>query len=151
MGRIIVSVSLVWLCLLVIGCEGRPTERTHQICLPKGQCPDIVRTAMTQPQANIEEGPSRIERGNKLYQRLCADCHGTGGEGIPAKRSRDHTDPIWQDGISDSKIRTAMLEGLGMKMPANPFLRPNDVRDLTVFIRSLRRASPPPSPYEAPQ
>ena len=146
-----VGMGLVWIYLLVVSCEGRPTERTHQICLPKGQCPDIVRTAVMQPQANAEEAPGRIERGNKLYQRLCADCHGQGGEGIPEKKSRDHTDPMWQDDISDSQIRTAMIKGLGMKMPANPFLRPNDVRDLTVFIRNLRRASPPPSPYAAPQ
>tara|TARA_B100000029_G_C17597536_1_gene964698 strand:+ start:3269 stop:3670 length:402 start_codon:yes stop_codon:yes gene_type:complete len=132
--------------MVVISCKGRPTEHTHQICLPDGQCPDIVQTAVIQPHAEIV--PGDLERGGKLYKRLCADCHGQGGEGIREKGSRDHTDPVWQDRISDAQIQTAMVQGLGMKMPANPFLRPNDLKDLTAFIRSLRRTPAAPANTE---
>jgi mono/diheme cytochrome c family protein len=84
------------------------------------------------------------ERGEGVFLRSCAGCHGPDAHGThPAGFTvapRDLTDPELQARLDDAALRETIRFGKG-RMPAfGAALVDEDVGDLVVYLRTLRRA-----------
>src|SRR5437016_12549164 len=65
--------------------------------------------------------PESLATGKRLYDRLCADCHGATGRGDGEKskklaaagepRATDHTDEKWDHGSKDGEVFVANRDG----------------------------------------
>jgi cytochrome c553 len=112
------------------------------------------------PNAKQESGPGAkrgttadvpaAERAQKMFQTVCAMCHGMDGTGRgPAAENlnpkpRNYTDPAWQASVDDETIRkTILLGGQAMgksaSMPGNPDLKdkPEVLDELVKIIRGF--------------
>jgi cytochrome c553 len=111
------------------------------------------------PNAKQESGPGSrraapeappAERAQKMFQTVCAMCHGMDGTGRgPAAENlnpkpRNYTDPAWQASVDDETIRkTILLGGQAMgksaSMPGNPDLKdkPEVLDELVKIIRGF--------------
>ena len=91
-----------------------------------------------------------------LYQRDCAICHGTNGDGktdIAKDRQLgmlDWTDPKSLIGFTDQQLFSLIRNGKG-KMPAESLGRANneEVRALIQYIRALSKDQSPATPGAA--
>jgi PQQ-dependent dehydrogenase (methanol/ethanol family) len=73
--------------------------------------------------------------GGKLFQGLCASCHGENAKG---GRGPDLTTGDWRWGRSDDAILKNILQGIpGTPMPAFP-MPENDGKSIVAYLRSLR-------------
>ena len=88
----------------------------------------------------------------RIWETGCVTCHGAEGRGDGSMAGRlnppprDHSDPAWQDAVTDAQIADVIVRGgaaLGMSasMPARPDLaeKPAVVAALVARIRSFRR------------
>jgi mono/diheme cytochrome c family protein len=93
-------------------------------------------------------------RGQQLYQRYCAACHGIEGTGTGrnapylermGRAPRDHTDVWYMNRLSDAELYRAISEGKRREgePPFMPWwgytLAEESIWDLVAFIRSLAR------------
>ena len=96
--------------------------------------------------------PESLAVGKRLYDRLCAECHGaTGlGDGEKAKKlaaagepkAPDLTDDKWDHGSTDGEIFVDIRDGLGSTMSGlkgKPGIGPEEIWHLVNYVRSLRR------------
>jgi mono/diheme cytochrome c family protein len=88
--------------------------------------------------------PESVAAGKQLYQRFCASCHGTNGEGgsgndlIPA--APDLTDQEWKHGSSDGEIFSVIKNGVPPDLNMIPFgdqIKDPDIWNLVNYIRSI--------------
>ncbi len=86
-------------------------------------------------------------RGRALYGANCASCHGESGKGDGLRAADlqqkpiDFTDPQVMGAITPQKFERSVVQGLP-NIPEHTFghlLRPEEVRDVTTFVRSLLR------------
>jgi cytochrome c553 len=114
------------------------------------------------PNAKQESGPGSraghsapadvppAERAQKMFQTVCAMCHGMDGTGRgPASENlnpkpRNYTDPAWQASVTDEDIRKTILlggqaTGKSASMPGNPDLKdkPEVLDELVKIIRGF--------------
>lgn len=98
-------------------------------------------------------GGTDLDRGQALYERNCASCHGARGEGDgplaatlqpqPAK----HSDGEYMNALSDDYLFKVVAEGgaaVGkspMMAPWGPSMSDQEIRDVIAFMRTL--ADPP--------
>lgn len=102
--------------------------------------------------------PGDAQRGQRLYARYCAVCHGSEGTGTGrnapyleglGRAPRDHTDGRYMNRLSDAELYRAISEGKRRagEPPFMPWwgytLTTQDIWDLVAFIRSLATASAP--------
>ena len=84
-----------------------------------------------------------VERGQGVFLRSCAGCHGQDGRGAhPPGFSvppRDLTTPELQARLSDGALRETIRYGKGQMPPFGASLLPEDVEDLVAFVRTLKR------------
>jgi len=114
---------------------------------PTGPQPAGARTAAAAPKA--QPAPqAAIPRGEALYARMCAVCHGQNGEGYKADRAPALGHPDFLDAVSDDFLRTAILEGRrATTMSAwgrergGP-LTQKDADDLIAFMRTWAKGRP---------
>lgn len=88
----------------------------------------------------------KIER---VWKAKCASCHGADGKGATEQGQKmkvgDYTKADWQKGITDAKIKEAIIKGVklekdGVKKEMDPFeadLKPDQVDGLVAFIRAI--------------
>ena len=97
---------------------------------PKGGHPDAA--TLKNPVANT---PESIAAGKKVYQRMCARCHGpnakgdgggAGGGGIPS----DLTDETWDYGSTDGDLFSVIHDGVSAGGTT--------LRKLALMIESLK-------------
>lgn len=69
---------LVVLLLVASGCDSQLSE-------PEGK----TILAQSGEQINRYHAPAEVKKGGEIFQRYCAQCHGTDGEGDPEWRKRD--------------------------------------------------------------
>jgi mono/diheme cytochrome c family protein len=86
-----------------------------------------------------------VERGHGVFLRSCAGCHGANGKGTKppgfATPPRDLTDPALHERLTDDSIRDTVTHGKGQMPPFGAALSAEDVSDLVVYVRSLRRGA----------
>ncbi len=91
--------------------------------------------------------PDNIAKGNDLYQKTCAPCHGPRGKGDgPAAaalnpKPRDHTNGAYMDKLTNRHIYLVIKNGGAQfgypTMPAQPQLTDDQVVQLIAYVRSL--------------
>lgn len=85
-----------------------------------------------------------LENGQRLFETLCARCHGIlgeGGEGPSLKRAQLTHAP------DDDTLAAIIVGGIpGTGMPGSRQLRGGDDRDVTAYVRSLGQLPPEPMP-----
>jgi cytochrome c oxidase cbb3-type subunit 3 len=98
---------------------------------------------MKNPVANT---PESVTAGKRVYQRMCARCHGPegkgdgGGGGIPS----DLTDEKWDHGSTDGEIFTSIHDGTSKEMEGYAErLSDTDIWNLVNFIRSIGQQPKP--------
>ena len=102
----------------------------------------------------LSPSPESLASGKKLYDRLCADCHGSKGDGVSeiaaataseAVRPPDLTDQKWDHGSTDGDIFVGIRDGVGgpaaMKgLNGRPGVGPTEMWHIVNYVRSLRPA-----------
>lgn len=102
------------------------------------------------------------ERGEPLYQRYCAVCHGAVGQGdgpnasfLDDDQPRDLADPRYMGGRRDEQLFRVIAEG-GQAIQGSRFmppwgrtLTPSQIWDLVAFIRALASRPGVPQPPRA--
>ena len=103
--------------------------------------PDAAR--IKNPVAATEES---IADGKRLYQRHCASCHGSNGEGGPGNdlipAAPDLTDKEWKHGGSDGEIFSAIKNGIPPDLNMVPFgdqLKDQEIWSVVNYLRSLAK------------
>lgn len=94
--------------------------------------------------------PAVLERGQALYKKNCAACHGDSGRGDgPAAGAlkpppRDHTDRAYMSTITDEDMAKTISVGGVLKnkplMPGNPQIKGAELDALVAYVRSLSAA-----------
>lgn len=74
------------------------------------------------------------DAGGTLYKAKCAMCHGADGTKIPA---HDLSGAAVQ-GTSDADLGAIITNGKG-KMPASKSLKPDEVKELVAYVRTLKK------------
>ena len=97
--------------------------------------------------------PESLASGKKLYDRLCADCHGERADGVSevaaamsgdTVRPPDLTDDRWDHGSTDGEIFVGIRDGVGgpaaMKgLNGRPGVGPTEMWHIVNYLRSLKR------------
>lgn len=118
----------------------------------KGQAP-----ASTDPKTlknPVATTPKSLESGKRLYDRLCAECHGTAGDGKSematelAKAGKippsDLTDDTWELGSTDGEIFMIIRDGSGSNLAmkglnGKPGIVDEDMWNIVNYVRSLHK------------
>jgi mono/diheme cytochrome c family protein len=101
----------------------------------------------------IEPTPESLSSGKKLYDRLCAECHGLNGDGvseIAAAMAVDEVRPpnlidnVWDHGSTDGEIFVSIRDGVGgpgaMKgLNGRPGIGPTEMWQMVNYVRSLKK------------
>jgi mono/diheme cytochrome c family protein len=87
-----------------------------------------------------------LAEGKRLYQRHCASCHGSNGEGGPGNdlipAAPDLTDKEWKHGSSDGEIFSVVKNGVPPELNMVPFadqLKDTDIWNVVNYLRSLAK------------
>lgn len=109
----------------------------------------FLRSLQTLPSEDVSGIVVRGEpsRGEPIYARECASCHGARGQGVSAV-SLDN--PVFQTSASDGFLRRSIERGRRRTtMPAFAGrLTDQEIDDVIAFLRTLRREPPPEWPIE---
>lgn len=101
----------------------------------------------------VKPTPESLASGKKLFDRLCADCHGEKGDGVSeiaaamsgdAVRPPDLTDDKWDHGSTDGEIFVGIRDGVGgpaaMKgLNGRPGIGPTEMWEIVNYVRSLKK------------
>jgi mono/diheme cytochrome c family protein len=94
----------------------------------------------------ISATPDSIAAGRQTYQRSCATCHGTSGQGgpgndlIPAAPSL--VDDEWDHGSTDGEIFDNIKNGVAPDFNMVPFkdtLKDDDIWNVVNYLRSMQK------------
>lgn len=120
-------------CLLLAACSSEPAQLRVWTPEDHAHAPDTQIDPNRVPQL---ERPN-LTVGELLWQRNCARCHGTDGQGgREAKLSFATVD--WQNGISDATIARTIAAGKPPTMPAfAELLSPEQIMELVKHLRTL--------------
>jgi cytochrome c len=101
----------------------------------------------------IKPTPESLASGKKLFDRLCAECHGEKGDGVSelaAAMASDEVHPPnliddkWDHGSSDGAIFVSIRDGVGgpgsMKgLNGRPGIGPAEMWEMVNYVRSLKK------------
>ncbi len=127
-------------------------EYANEIALADEQ---IRKTRAAEPVAAIDEAAlaytadaDLISKGAAVYKNNCASCHKDKGEGSIGPNL---TDDYWLHGGSIQNIFATIKNGVPEKgmIAWNAILKPEEIRDVSFFIMSLKGSNPPNA--KAPQ
>lgn len=134
--------------LVACGACGCGQEKSTRKVEPVAQAPASERPASADTSAGtptFTASTPAAQRGQALYDRMCAVCHGSSGEGYKADQAPAIAHPEFLASASDDFLRTAILEGRSdTTMSAwgrhrgGPLTR-DDANDVIAFIRSWQR------------
>lgn len=93
--------------------------------------------------SEVEDFFVRRPPGEKIYRKLCAECHGLDGSGNTPRGmgnpNNDLIDPFWKYGGGDAgSIEVIVRDGVFGQMPAHPELTAEEMRQLIDHILKLR-------------
>ena len=103
----------------------------------KGGNPEAAKLANP-----VEKTPDSISAGRRVYQRMCARCHGPAGKGdgstTGTAQPSDLTDDKWEYGASDGEIFAAIRDGVSIDMDGYAGRVPDaDIWNTVNYLRSL--------------
>ncbi len=94
--------------------------------------------AYVQELAGREVDTDLARKGEAIFSKNCAACHGAAGEGNPALGAPDLTDEVWLYGGSPGVIRQSIAQGRNGEMPPHrEFLGEAKVHLLAAYVYSL--------------
>jgi len=96
-----------------------------------------IRTVATLTAIAVLSFPSlsaQAQDGSATYKAKCAMCHGADG----AKIAAHDLQGAGAQGLSDADLSAIITNGKG-KMPASKALKPEDVKGLVAFVRTLKK------------
>ena len=120
-------------CLFMAACSSEPGNL--QVWSPQDHAhlPDSQVDPNRVPQ---QERPD-LTVGELLWQRNCAVCHGTDGQG-GREANANFASPEWQSAISDATIARTIAGGTPPAMPAfAELLSPDQIAALVTHVRTL--------------
>jgi mono/diheme cytochrome c family protein len=120
-------------CLVMAGCSSEPENLRVWTPADHAHPPETQIDRNRVPQ---QERPD-LTVGELLWQRNCALCHGTEGQGgREAKISLAAA--AWQDGIDDAQIARTISGGKPPMMPAfAELLTPEQIGELVKHVRTI--------------
>jgi len=103
----------------------------------KGGNPEAAKIANP-----VEKTPDSISAGRRVYQRMCARCHGPAGKGDGSTTGTaqpfDLTDDKWEYGASDGEIFSAIRDGVSIDMDGYAGrVSDADIWNTVNYLRSL--------------
>ena len=103
----------------------------------KGGNPEAAKIANP-----VEKTPDSISAGRRVYQRMCARCHGPAGKGdgstTGTAQPSDLTDDKWEYGASDGEIFSAIRDGVSIDMDGYAGrVSDADIWNTVNYLRSL--------------
>ncbi len=90
-----------------------------------------------------------VSRGQKVYEQICATCHGMTGRGdgpvgkALTPRPADHTNTAYMSQLSDEHVYKVIKDGAAsvgkspMMAPWGSVLSDQDIRDVIGYVRTL--------------
>ena len=125
--------------------------RVFFVGLPLACLTSIVMVAQGDPEAAkinnpVAATPESIAAGKQVFQRSCATCHGTSGQGgtgndlIPGAPSL--IDAEWKHGSTDGEIFSVIKNGVPPELNMVPFgdqIRDPEIWNVVNYIRSLEK------------
>ena len=124
------------------------------ISLPQLRVPQIPLPTGTDPESVALRGA--ILNGERIYQRLCSNCHGRQGKGDNNEymesighKPADHTDVVAMQRLSDTELFLALRDGVKDKRgwltmpPWASVLTPTEMWDVITYVRRLPLAESP--------
>jgi mono/diheme cytochrome c family protein len=124
-------------CLFMAACSSEPADL--RVWTPE----DHAHPPETQVDPNRVPQQDRpdLTVGELLWQRNCAVCHGTDGQG-GREVTLNFRSGEWQDGITDATIARTIVGGKPPTMPAfAELLTPEQIGTLVEHVRSLGAGS----------
>ncbi|GIX48440.1 MAG: hypothetical protein KatS3mg131_2651 [Candidatus Tectimicrobiota bacterium] len=157
-GLLLAALLGVW---LATPAAPPPPPRPVAEPVPQALLPQVPLPAGSDPQS--EALRRAIRNGERIYQRLCYNCHGRQGKGDRnpylesiGHRPADHTDLADMQKRSDWEIFVAIRDGVKdergwlVMPPWESVLTPAQIWDVVAYLRHLPRALPPPAQVAAP-
>lgn len=85
-----------------------------------------------------------LERGQGIFLRTCAGCHGGDGRGTTARLGfttppRDLTDPALHQQLGEAGIQQVVRVGKGQMSGFGGVMSDEDIRAVTTYVLSLKR------------
>jgi mono/diheme cytochrome c family protein len=107
----------------------------------------VLHAQATVPRENpVPASAQSIAAGKQVYQKNCAPCHGTSGEGGPGNdlvpAAPDLTDGAWDHGSTDGEIFANVKNGIGPDFNMTPFkdaLKDEEIWNIVNYVRSLAK------------
>jgi mono/diheme cytochrome c family protein len=100
--------------------------------------------------------PQSLATGKRLFERLCADCHGPTGNGVSEAaqslgnagdvKPSDLTDGKWDHGSTDGEIFVNIRDGVGANgvmrgLNGKPGISDREMWDIVNYVRSLPKSA----------
>jgi mono/diheme cytochrome c family protein len=128
-----VLIRIMVVCLLMAACSGDPEDLRVWTPEDHAHPPDTQIDPNRVPQ---QERPD-LTVGELLWQRNCARCHGTDGQG-GREAQINFASTEWQSGIDDAAIARTIAGGKPPTMPAfAELLTPEQIAELVEHVRTL--------------
>ena len=129
------SFRVILACLFTAACSSEPANLRVWTLEDHAHAPDAQIDPNRVPQLDRPD----LTVGELLWQRNCARCHGTDGQGgAEAKISLATAE--WQQSISDAEIARTIAGGKAPAMPAfADLLTPEQIGELVKHVRTLGR------------
>ena len=146
--------TIVTLGALVGSCSPNAESGTNSSPAVNSSGPSLHAVSEGKTLQNpVVANPDSLAKGKKLFDKLCADCHGEKGDGLSEVsaamgadevRPSDLTDDTWERGSTDGEIFVSIRDGVGggaaaMKgLNGRPGVGPQEMWHIVNYIRSLR-------------
>jgi len=146
-----VTLVVVW---IVTPAPEPPPPHPRVATMPQGLLPQVPLPAGADPDSVMLQ--RSIRNGERIYQRLCYNCHGRQGKGDKndymasiGHQPADHTDLAKMQKLSDGEFFLALRDGVKdergwLTMPPwESVLTPGEMWDVIAYVRRLPLATPP--------
>jgi mono/diheme cytochrome c family protein len=94
----------------------------------------LLLLAACSPQPTLEV-PAEFQGGQKLFHKICSNCHGADALGIQGKAPKLVDVDYIQDNFSDDDIRTTVIEGTDKMPPQKAKVSDDEIAKIIKYLR----------------